>query len=111
MAFKIAQTVVLAALLAFSPIALAGDPGCENPGDHMCAVIFVSSVFGFPSGPDGPGPSGNSWGDVVNGNCDTIVTSGGLEPQSPGFSGDFQTAYGITVHAEADFVRSYYYTA
>jgi hypothetical protein len=106
MAFKTAQAVALAALLAFSPIARAADPGCNNPGEHMCAIIFVSTIFAFPSGPDGPGPDGDSFADVVNGNCDTIVTSGGLEPQSPGFSGDFQTAFSFTVHAEAGFVRS-----
>ncbi|KAM0464928.1 hypothetical protein ACHAPV_001919 [Trichoderma viride] len=103
MAFKTARAVALAALLAFSPIALASDLGCNNPGEHMCAIVFVSTIFAFPSGPDGPGPDDDSFADVVNGNCDTIVTSGGLEPQSPGFSGDFQTAFGFTVHVEAGF--------
>ncbi|PNP38876.1 hypothetical protein TGAMA5MH_09100 [Trichoderma gamsii] len=85
MAFKIAQAVALAALLAFSPIARAADPGCNSPGEHTCAILFVSTNFDFSSSPDGPGPDGDSFAGVVNGNCDTIVTSGGMEPQSPGF--------------------------
>jgi hypothetical protein len=65
---------------------LRATDGCINPGDNMCTVIIAGGVFGNPvTG----AISGDRYVDVANGACESIVSSGELEPQSPGFYANF----------------------
>jgi hypothetical protein len=65
---------------------LRATDGCINPGDNMCTVITAGGVFGNPvTG----AISGDRYVDVANGACESIVSSGELEPQSPGFYANF----------------------
>lgn len=75
--------------------------GCDNPGDHMCSVITAGGAFGNPvTG----AISGSRYVDVGDGSCNSILSSGKLEPQSPGFYADLKTVYGTEIQYWADSV-------
>ncbi|KAF3403174.1 hypothetical protein DPV78_003961 [Talaromyces pinophilus] len=75
--------------------------GCDNPGDHMCTVITAGGAFGNPvTG----AISGSRYVDVGDGSCNSILSSGKLEPQSPGFYADLKTVYGTEIQYWADSI-------
>ncbi|KAL5339550.1 hypothetical protein BJX70DRAFT_363991 [Aspergillus crustosus] len=89
----------LAALGGLLQPVLGGITGCSNPGDHTCAVLTSASAYGDPwSGPSDTG-SGVA---IVNGACESILGSGSLQTESPGFYGDFHTTYGTELQYWAD---------
>ena len=68
----------------------------------MCAGIVSGTAFTFPVG---GGSSSSASGTIVDSNCDNgIVVSGELEPQSPGFKGEYQLTYGTLARIYAGFV-------
>ncbi|USW58990.1 hypothetical protein Slin15195_G123090 [Septoria linicola] len=102
---QISSRSIVATLLALSPLlptAFADTlPGCQNPGAHTCTAIVYAGTFAFPVG---GGTSSSSSAAIGDGGCNKIDTSGSLDPQSPGFKGEFQTVYGTTVEVTASFV-------
>jgi hypothetical protein len=95
------------ALAAVSPIVLTStqDQGCTPAGSYQCSLMVYADMMYFPSG-SASGLSGNRYSDVTDGNCNSILVSGDLEPQSHGFKGSLQTSYGTTVQVSADWVSS-----
>lgn len=89
--------------LLFVALAAAGDPGCQNPGPGRCAGIVYASAYEAGIG----GVSGSTaTADVVDGNCNSVVTSGKLEPQgtAKGYKGEFQLKFGTLSRIYADWV-------
>ncbi|KAL2837444.1 hypothetical protein BJX68DRAFT_273062 [Aspergillus pseudodeflectus] len=76
--------------------------GCQSPGAHMCSVITVAGAFGNPITGDVDGSGAGV--TITNGDCESIVVSGKVEPQSPGFYGDFHTTYGTELLYWADSI-------
>lgn len=74
---------------------------CRSPGAHKCGLIVSSwlTANGLPNGTQG-GKNIN----VVNGDCDTIVSKNNVGPKSPGFSGTIDTIYGTTLYFGADSI-------
>ena len=73
----------------------------------MCAFMVSADTLAFPTlSSNGATLSENNGIEIVNGNCDSIHESGALEPQSPGFYGDFWTTYGTELKAWADWISS-----
>lgn len=89
--------------LLFAALAAAGDGGCQNPGPGRCAGIVYASTY--MAGIGGVSDSTAS-ADVVDGDCNSVVTSGKLEPQgtAKGFKGEFQLTFGTLSRIYADYV-------
>lgn len=89
----------------FVALAAAGDPGCQNPGPGRCAGIVYAGTY--MAGIGGVS-STTATADVVDGNCNSVVTSGALEPQgtAKGFKGEFQLTFGTLSRIYADYVSS-----
>lgn len=78
-----------------------GVSNCRAPGAHKCAVIVWASLGSL-------GIKGSTTGgrgvNVVGGNCDNIIASGGVHPDNPGFSADITTTYGPHLYFGANTI-------
>ncbi|KAL3482167.1 hypothetical protein BJX99DRAFT_252881 [Aspergillus californicus] len=95
----LARSAILSLVaIGLQPV-LAAISGCSNPGDHMCSVITAGGAFGDPL--SGASDSG-AYVDISNGACESIVSSGSLQTESPGFYADLHTTYGTELRYWAD---------
>lgn len=99
-------TTILATLAALAAPILADDH-CTPPGEYMCAFIISSDILAFPTlSSNGAIFSSNSGNDIVDGGCNSILSSGEMDPlgSGNGFYGDFYTTYGTELKAWADII-------
>ena len=97
---------ILASVAIFTPFALALDH-CKNPGEYTCAIMLSADLLAFPDlSSNGAVLSENNGIEIVDGGCNSIYYNGTLEPQSPGFYGDFWTTYSTELKFWADYISS-----